>query len=300
MSATTRCGFVAVIGAPNAGKSTLVNALTGVKVSIVSPKVQTTRSRIIGIAMAGQSQIVLVDTPGIFKPGKLFERAMVGAATGAIYDADLVALVVDSARRGAIEENRGILQDIAASGKPAILLLNKIDRISRETLLTLAQEFSAAQTFARIFMISALSGNGVGDVLDFMAQAMPESPFLYPEDQAGDMPARLLAAEITREKLFLQLHEEIPYALAVETEAWEERDDGSVRIAQVVYVGKERYKAIVLGKGGTKIKSVGETARYALNEILERPVHLFLHVKVRENWDRDPDLYQLWGLDPSS
>lgn len=300
MSATTRCGFVAVIGAPNAGKSTLVNALTGVKVSIVSPKVQTTRSRIIGIAMAGQSQIVLVDTPGIFKPGKLFERAMVGAATGAIYDADLVALVVDSARRGAIEENRGILQDIAASGKPAILLLNKIDRISRETLLTLAQEFSAAQTFARIFMISALRGNGVGDVLDFMAQAMPESPFLYPEDQAGDMPARLLAAEITREKLFLQLHEEIPYALAVETEAWEERDDGSVRIAQVVYVGKERYKAIVLGKGGTKIKSVGETARYALNEILERPVHLFLHVKVRENWDRDPDLYQLWGLDPSS
>lgn len=300
MSATTRCGFVAVIGAPNAGKSTLVNALTGVKVSIVSPKVQTTRSRIIGIAMAGQSQIVLVDTPGIFKPGKLFERAMVGAATGAIYDADLVALVVDSARRGAIEENRGILQDIAASGKPAILLLNKIDRISRETLLTLAQEFSAAQTFARIFMISALSGNGVGDVLDFMAQAMPESPFLYPEDQAGDMPARLLAAEITREKLFLQLHEEIPYALAVETEAWEERDDGSVRIAQVVYVGKERYKAIVLGKGGTKIKSVGESARYALNEILERPVHLFLHVKVRENWDRDPDLYQLWGLDPSS
>ncbi len=300
MSTTTRCGFVAVIGAPNAGKSTLVNALTGVKVSIVSPKVQTTRSRIIGIAMSGQSQIVLVDTPGIFKPGKLFERAMVGAATGAIYDADLVALVVDSARRGAIEENRGILEDIAASGKPAILLLNKIDRISREKLLTLAQEFSEAQTFARIFMISALSGNGVNDVMDFMAKAMPESPFLYPEDQAGDMPARLLAAEITREKLFLQLHEEIPYALAVETEDWEERDDSSVRISQVVYVGKERYKAIVLGKGGTKIKTVGESARYALNEILERPVHLFLHVKVRENWDRDPDLYQLWGLDPSS
>lgn len=296
----TRCGFIAVIGAPNVGKSTLVNALTGVKVTIVSPKVQTTRSRVIGIAMRGESQIVLVDTPGIFKPGKPLERAMVGAATGAIYDADLVALVVDAARRGALEENRKILEDITASKKPAILILNKIDRLSRESLLALAQDFSAALPFAQVFMISALKGDGVADVLDYMARAVPEGPFLYPEDQAGDMPARLLAAEITREKLFLNLHEELPYALAVETEGWDELADGSVRISQVVYVGKDRHRAIVLGKGGSKIKSVGESARRALNEILERPAHLFLHVKVRENWDRDPEFYRLWGLDPSA
>lgn len=301
MSAGTRCGFVAVIGAPNAGKSTLVNALTGVKVTIVSPKVQTTRSRVIGIAMRGKSQIILVDTPGIFQPGgRLLERAMVGAATGAIYDADLVALVVDAARRGAIEENRSILADITASKKPAILILNKIDRISRENLLALAQEFSAALPFSQIFMISALKGDGVGDVLDYMAQIVPESPFLYPEDQASDMPARLLAAEITREKLFLNLHEELPYALAVETESWEELADGSVKVSQIVYVGKDRHRAIVLGKGGAKIKAVGAAARAALSEILEQPAHLFLHVKVRENWDRDPEFYRLWGLDPSA
>lgn len=297
MSAT-RCGFVAVVGAPNAGKSTLVNALTGTKVSIVSPKIQTTRSRIIGIAIRGTSQIVLVDTPGIFVPGKrLLERAMVGAATGAIHDSDLTLLVVDASRKNALEENRAILSDLAASGKPAILALNKIDRIPRGKILLPAQEFSAAHDFTCVFMISALEHDGVEAVADYLAGAVPEGPFLYPEDEAGDMPLRLLSAEVTREKLFLQLHEEIPYSLAVETESWEEEESGAVTIRQIVWVGRESHKAIVLGKGGAKIKSVGTAARRELGEMLERPVHLFLHVKLREDWDRDPEFYRLWGLD---
>lgn len=294
----TRCGFVAVVGAPNAGKSTLVNALTGMKISIVSPRVQTTRTRVLGIMTEAGSQVALIDTPGIFKPGKRFERAMVGAATGSIRDADLVALVVDASRKGAFEDNRVILEEMVVIGRPAILVLNKIDRISPESLLFLAQTFSDALPFLKVFMISALKGDGVGDVRAYMAGAVPEGPFLYPEDQASDMPARLLAAEITREKLFLQLREELPYAVAVETESWEDRADGSVRIGQVVYVAREQHRAIVLGKGGTMIKAVGEVSRRELSRILEQTVHLFLHVKVRENWDRDPDLYRLWGLDP--
>lgn len=295
-----RCGFVAVIGAPNAGKSTLVNALTGTKVSIVSPKVQTTRSRVVGIALHEGSQIVLVDTPGLFAPGKPIERAMVRAAETSMNDADLVALVVDAARREAPAENEKILADLARTGRPAILVLNKIDKISREKLLSLAGVLSRSVPFDKVFMIAARNGDGVGDVASYLARAVPEGPFLYPEDQAADMPARLLAAEITREKLFIHLHEEIPYAVAVETESWEDQADGSVRVAQVVYVAKERYKAMVVGKGGAKIKAVGEAARRELNEILERTVHLFLHVKVRADWDRDPELYRLWGLDPSA
>ncbi len=298
----TRAGFAAVVGAPNAGKSTLVNAMVGSKVSIVSPKVQTTRMRVIGIAMADladgdRAQVVLVDTPGIFRVAKRrLERAMVAAAWQGAEDADLILMVVD-AERGIGQETRAIVERLKTSKAPRYLVLNKIDLVPRETLLALTAEMNALIAFERTFMVSALKNDGVADILSTVAQALPAGPFLYPEDQAADLPLRLLAAEVTREQVFLQLHQELPYEAAVETEKWEERGDSSVRIEQIIHVQREGQRAIVLGKGGTRIKQIGARARKELAEMLERPVHLFLHVKVSARWADDPAHYRTIGLD---
>ncbi|MDR3440810.1 GTPase Era [Telmatospirillum sp.] len=294
----TRCGFVAIVGAPNAGKSTLVNQLVGTKVSIVSPKVQTTRSRVLGIAMLEDltAQVIFIDTPGIFQPKRRFERAMVQAAWSGAADADLVALVVD-AERGFDDNSQGIIDRLKAAGRRAILVLNKIDLIKRDRLLALTAKGDGEGVFDRVFMVSAQTGDGTKDLLAFFGEVVPPGPWHFPEDQVSDMPMRLLAAEITREQVFLQLHQELPYAATVETEQWQERDDGSVRIDQIVYVQRDSQKAIVLGKAGRQIKSIGEKARVELEEILERRVHLFLHVKVRENWLDDREHYRDLGLD---
>ena len=301
-TANTRAGFVAIVGAPNAGKSTLVNAMVGSKVSIVSPKVQTTRMRVIGIAMAdladgGRAQAILVDTPGIFRVTKRrLERAMVAAAWRGAEDADLVALVVD-AERGIGQETRAIIERLKESRAPRFVILNKIDVVPRENLLALTSELNALLPFERTFMVSALKNDGVDDVLKTLAALLPAGPFLYPEDQAADLPLRLLAAEVTREQVFLQLHQELPYEAAVETEKWEDRPDGSVRIEQIIYVQRDGQRAIFLGKGGARIKQIGARARHELAEMLERPVHLFLHVKVSERWADDPSHYRTIGLD---
>ncbi len=305
----TRAGFVAVVGAPNAGKSTLVNGLVGSKVSIVSPKVQTTRMRVIGIAMAdipdtgegaSRAQVILVDTPGIFRVAKRrLERAMVAAAWQGADDADLVALVVD-AERGVGQETKAIAERLKDSKTPRILVLNKIDLVPRETLLSLTAELNAIVPFERTFMVSALKADGVGDLLAAFALAVPAGPFLYPEDQAADLPLRLLAAEVTREQVFLQLHQELPYEAAVETEKWEDRPDGSVRVEQIIHVQREGQRAIFLGKGGARIKQIGARARHELSQMLERQVHLFLHVKVSERWAEDPSHYRTIGLDYQS
>lgn len=298
----TRAGFAAIVGAPNAGKSTLVNAMVGSKVSIVSPKVQTTRMRVIGIAMvelpeSARAQVVLVDTPGIFRIAKRrLERAMVAAAWRGADDADLVALVVD-AERGVGQETRSIVERLKASSTPRFLILNKIDVVPRENLLALTSELNALLPFERTFMVSALKNDGVADVLATLGAALPAGPFLYPEEQAADLPLRLLAAEVTREQVFLQLHQELPYEAAVETEKWEDRPDGSVRIEQTIHVQRDGQRAIFLGKGGTRIKQIGARARRELAEMLERPVHLFLHVKVSERWADDPAHYRTIGLD---
>jgi GTP-binding protein Era len=293
---STRCGFVAIIGAPNTGKSTLVNQLVGTKVSIVSPKVQTTRSRVLGIAMAEASQVIFVDTPGIFQPKRRLDRAMVSAAWSGASDADLVALVVD-AGRGIDDQTRQIVDQLKQTNRRAMLVLNKIDLVKRKSLLALTADLCAVAPFDPVFMVSALSGDGVADFLDWLARAVPVGPWHFPEDQVSDMPMRLLAAEITREQIFLQLYQELPYSAAVETELWEEKDDGSVRIDQVVFVQRDSQRAIVLGKGGRQIKAIGEKARNELQVLLERPVHLFLHVKVRENWLEDRERYRDLGLD---
>ena len=299
---TTRAGFVAIVGAPNAGKSTLVNAMVGSKVSIVSPKVQTTRMRVIGIAMAdladgSRAQLVLVDTPGIFRVAKRrLERAMVAAAWRGADDADVVALVVDAERGGGME-TAAIVERLKEQRAPRYLILNKIDLVPRETLLALTAELNARLPFERTFMVSALKQDGVKDVLAMLSAVLPAGPFLYPEDQAADLPLRLLAAEVTREQVFLQLHQELPYEAAVETEKWEDRKDGSTRIEQTIHVQREGQRAIVLGKGGAKIKQIGARARHELTEMLERPVHLFLHVKVSERWADDPAHYRAIGLD---
>jgi GTPase len=295
--AATRCGFVALIGAPNAGKSTLLNTLVGTKVAIVSPKVQTTRSRVLGIATEGATQIVFVDTPGIFKPRRRLDRAMVAAAWAGAAEGDLVLLLVDSSLKGVREESRAIVEKLAQTQRKAILILNKIDAVRHEVLLTLAAELNASGVFTDTFMISALTGSGVADLRRHLAGHLPEGPWLFPEDQVSDMPMRLLAAEITREKLFLRLQQELPYAVAVETEDWEEQKDGSVRISQIIYVQRPGQKAIVLGHGGQMIKAVGTAARLELEEITEQRVHLSLFVKVRENWLDDPARYSVWGLD---
>jgi GTP-binding protein Era len=298
----TRCGFVAILGAPNAGKSTLVNALVGSKVTIVSPKVQTTRMRVIGIAMTdlpdgSRAQIVLVDTPGIFRIAKRrLERAMVAAAWQGAEDADLVALVID-AERGIGPETEAILDRLGGQRARRFLILNKIDLVPREGLLALASELNARLPFDHTFMVSALRHDGVRDVLVALGNVVPAGPFLYPEDQAADLPLRLLAAEVTREQVFLQLHQELPYEAAVETDKWEERSDGSVRVEQTIHVQREGQRAIMLGKGGSRIKQIGARARHELTSLLEKPVHLFLHVKVSERWADDPAHYRSLGLE---
>ncbi len=291
----TRCGVVAVIGVPNAGKSTLVNQFVGAKVSIVTHKVQTTRSRIRGIAIVDETQLIYVDTPGIFTPRRRLERAMVDAAWMGAADADIVVLVVD-ARRGVTDEVTHIVDGLAETDRPAVLALNKIDTVKRESLLALAEQLNADGRFDEIFMISALNGDGVDDLQAYLASKMPSGPWLFPEDQLSDLPQRLLAAEVTREKAYLYLHQELPYALAVDTEDWQEFKDGSVRVAQVIYVERDTQKGIVLGKGGQTIKRIRSEAQQELGELLERPVHLFIHVKVRENWVNDPGRYREWGL----
>ena len=294
--ARTKAGFVALIGAPNAGKSTLLNALVGSKVSIVSHKVQTTRALVRGIAIEGEAQIVFVDTPGIFKPKRRLDRAMVTSAWGGAADADAVCLLLD-ARKGLDEEGEAILGKLPDLRRPKILILNKIDLIERSRLLELAAGLNERVPFAHTFMVSALKGDGVDDLKRTLAGMMPEGPWLYPEDQVSDAPLRMLAAEITREKIFERLHEELPYQSTVETDQWQERPDGSVRIEQTIFVERESQRKIVLGKGGQTIKAIGQAARKDIAEIADTPVHLFLFVKVRENWEDDPERYREMGLE---
>lgn len=313
----TRCGFVALVGAPNAGKSTLLNSLVGERVSIVTHKVQTTRFRIRGIALEGASQLIFVDTPGIFEPKRKLDTAMVQAAWEGAGDADAVALVVDApaqarvaqaresgadkraspASERAVVETDTILERLQTWEKPKILVLNKVDQLEPPALLAMTAALNERLTFEGTFMVSALSGDGVPDLLAHLAHLMPESPWLYPADQAADLPLRLLAAEVTREKALSLLHEEVPYQLTVETEKWTERKDGSVRIDQLIFVARDNQKAIVLGKGGRMLKDIGAKARADLSEAMGRPVHLFIHVKVRERWQEDPERYQAMGLD---
>lgn len=292
----TRAGFVALIGAPNAGKSTLLNALVGSKVSIVSHKVQTTRTMVRGIVIEGISQIIFVDTPGIFKPKRRLDRAMVTSAWGGASDADAVALLID-ARKGVDEEAEAIIVKLAEIKRPKILVLNKIDLIERSKLLELTAKINALVAFDHTFMISALKGHGVADFCQQLAALMPPGPWLYPEDQISDAPLRMLAAEITREKLYERLHQELPYESTVETDQWQQRPDGSVRIEQTIFVERESQRKIVLGKGGQTIKAIGQSARREIAEIAEAQVHLFLFVKVRENWGDDPQRYREMGLE---
>jgi GTP-binding protein Era len=294
--ASARFGFIAMIGAPNAGKSTLINALVGSKVAIVTPKVQTTRSLLRGIAMVGDAQLVFVDTPGIFTPRRRLDRAMVATAWSGAHDADLVALLID-AGKGLDDEAQAILDKLGDVPHPKILILNKIDLVEKSRLLALAQAGNARAKFETTFMISALTGDGVDDVRNWLAAHVPVGPWHYPADEVSDAPLRQLAAEITREKLFVKLHQELPYQSTVETETWTERKDGSVRIEQTIYVERESQRKIVLGKGGQSIKAIGEASRKELAEVLEKPVHLFLFVKVRENWENDPERYRQMGLE---
>lgn len=292
----TRCGFVALIGAPNAGKSTLINALVGSKVSIVSHKVQTTRMLVRGIAIEGASQLIFVDTPGIFAPKRRLDRAMVTTAWGGAQDADLTVLLLD-ARKGLDDENDAIVGKLADVSGKKILLLNKIDLVEKEALLALAQAANDRTAFAATFMVSALNGDGVTDLKTWLAAQVPGGPWHYPPDQISDAPIRQLAAEITREKLFERLHQELPYQSTVETESWKELKDGSVRIEQTIYVERESQRKIVLGKGGQTIKAIGAAARKDITELAETPVHLFLFVKVREGWGEDPERYREMGLE---
>ena len=294
--APTRCGFVALIGAPNVGKSTLVNALVGSKVTIVSRKVQTTRALIRGIVIDDHSQIILVDTPGIFSPKRRLDRAMVSTAWSGAHDADLVCVLLD-ARSGLDEEADNILDRVSGVDHDKILILNKIDLVPREKLLALTKAANDRLAFTQTFMVSALSGDGVDDLRHALGQLVPPGPYLYPEDQMSDAPMRQLAAEITREKIYLKLHQELPYQSTVETDSWTERKDGSVKIEQTIFVERESQRKIVLGTGGATIKSIGAEARTEIAGILDVPVHLFLFVKVRENWGDDPDRYRQMGLE---
>jgi len=292
----TRCGFVALIGAPNAGKSTLLNALVGSKVTIVSHKVQTTRTLIRGIALAGKSQLIFVDTPGIFAPKRRLDRAMVTTAWSGAHEADLVGVLID-ARKGIDEEAEALLDRLADVKPTKILILNKIDLVPRDTLLLLTKIANEKAKFDSTFMISALTGDGVADLKAWLAERMPPSPWLYPPEQMSDAPVRQLAAEITREKLFERLHQELPYHSTVETEVWKELRHGDLRIEQTIYVERESQRKIVLGKGGQTIKAIGEAARREIAEIVEHKVHLFLFVKVREGWGDDPERYRAMGLE---
>jgi GTPase len=294
--APSRCGYVALIGAPNAGKSTLLNRLVGHKLAIVSPKAQTTRMRLLGIAIDGTTQLVYVDTPGIFAPRRRLDRAMVSAAWSGAEDADETVLLVDAAR-GVDPDTRRIVDRMAERGRRSVLALNKIDLVRRDKLLGLAAGLSKEGRFDPVFMISGLGGDGVADLQRYLAGAMPPGPWLFPEDQLSDAPERLIAAEITREQVFLQLHDELPYASTVETESWENRRDGSLRIEQVIYVERTSQRAIVLGEAGRRIKAIGARARAELERMLERRVHLFLFVKVRQNWGEDRERFAALGLD---
>ncbi len=299
----TRCGFVAVLGAPNSGKSTLVNRAVGQKVSIVTQKVQTTRMPVRGIAIRGDAQLVFVDTPGIFAPRRRLDRAMVKAAWGGAADADVVLLTVDSeelaAQRHGLsgKDTDRIIEGLKGAGRSCVLVLNKVDAVKRDALLPLVESLNAAGIFDRVFMISALNGDGVDDLMAYCAARLPEGPWLYPPDQAADIPSRLLAAEITREKLYLRLHDELPYSSAVMTESWAEQKDGSVRIDQTIFVEREGQKGIVVGKGGKTIKAIGESARLELEQMFGRRVHLFLHTKVASGWGESRAHYQEWGLE---
>jgi GTP-binding protein Era len=297
----TRAGFVALIGAPNAGKSTLVNALVGEKVSIVTRKAQTTRSTVRGVVIRGEAQIVFVDTPGLFQPKRRLDRAMVASAWGAAADADAIALLIDArketAATGLSEETAAILEALKPNRKPKALVLNKIDLVARDKLLGLAERINAAERFVETFMISAATGDGIGRLVERLAALMPEGPWLYPEDQIADAPIRALAAEITREKLFERLHDELPYQATVETDSWKDQKDGSARVEQTVFVTREGHRKIVIGEGGRTIKAIGTAARKEIAEAHGAPVHLFLHVKVRETWQDDPERYRAMGLD---
>ena len=292
----TSCGFVALIGAPNAGKSTLLNGLVGSKVSIISHKVQTTRALIRGIAVEGQSQLIFVDTPGIFSPRRRLDRAMVTTAWSGAHEADLVGVLIDS-RKGLDEEAESILARLGDVKPPKLLILNKVDVVAKEVLLDLAKAANAAAKFEATFMVSALTGDGVADLKVWLAQLVPPGPWLYPPEQMSDAPIRQLAAEITREKLFERLHQELPYHSTVETESWKELRAGDIRIEQTIYVERESQRKIVLGKGGQTIKAIGEAARREIAEIVEAKVHLFLFVKVREGWGEDPERYRAMGLE---
>jgi len=294
--APTRCAFVALIGAPNVGKSTLVNALVGAKVTIVSPKVQTTRNLVRGIAIEGAAQLVFVDTPGIFAPRRRLDRAMVTSAWSGAHDADIVALMID-AKRGIDAETDAILQKLGDVAGRKLLVLNKVDLVAKPGLLALAQEANGRAPFGATFMISARSGDGIGDLRGWLAAQAPEGPWHYPEDQISDAPLRSLAAEITREQVFNRLHQELPYRSTVETEVWKELRDGAVRVEQTIYVERESQRKIVLGKGGASIKAIGAAARAEIAKIIEQKVHLFLFVKVREGWGDDPERFREMGLE---
>src|SRR5438067_251662 len=298
--AATRCGFVALIGAPNAGKSTLLNQLVGSKLAIVTPKVQTTRTRLLGIAVEGVAQLIFVDTPGIFAPRRRLDRAMVAAAWAGAADADKTVLLVDAARivqRGLDDDTKAIIARLAETKRRAILALNKVDLLRRDKLLAVADELFQSGVLEEVFMVSALTGDGVADLRRRLTESLPPGPWLFPADQLSDAQERWLAAEATREQVFLQLHDELPYAATVETESWEERADGSVRIDQVIYVRRPSQRAIVLGDKGQRIKTIGARARAELARMMERRVHLFLFVKVRDNWIEDPERYAALGLD---
>ena len=297
MTEGERCGFVALIGAPNTGKSTLLNRASGAKISIVSPKAQTTRRRVLGILAEGKAQMIFVDTPGIFAPRKRLDRAMVNAAWRGAEDADLIVLLVDATRNHLDDASRAIIDSLKRDGRRAILAINKVDAVKPPQLLTLADALYAEGIFDEVFMISAETGDGVADLLKGIARRLPEGPWHYPADQISDMPMRDIAAEITREQLFRQLHEELPYALTVEQESWEDFADGSVRVGQQIIVARESQRSIVLGERGRRIKAVREAAQKEIEALTGRKVHLFLHVKLAENWQDDPERYRAMGLD---
>lgn len=292
----TKCGFVSVLGLPNAGKSTLVNALVGQKVSIVSRKVQTTRTRVLGIALQDNAQIILIDTPGVFSPKKTLEKAMVSAALSSIEGTDIIIHLVDVSKSNPAQEAKALQEQLKGQSH-VVLVMNKIDKIPRDKLLELSQNLNEGLTYQACFMISALKNNGVDDLKAYLAQYMPDQEWVFPEDQITDMPMRMLAAEITREKVYDLLHKELPYSIFVQTENWEEFDNGDVKIMQIVTVQKESQKAIVLGKKGSKIREIGQAARLELQEFLKRKVHLKLHVRVQENWTERPEIYALFGLE---
>ena len=292
----TKFGFVALLGAPNAGKSTLLNRVVGSKLAIVTPKVQTTRTRMTGIAIIGQAQIAFIDTPGIFAPKRRLDRAMVAAAWGGASDADTVMLIVDCAT-GYDQNTQKIVAGLKSKKRKAILVLNKVDLIDKPKLLDLTTQMNDDEVFTDVFMISALKGQGVDELVAHFAKTVPEGPWMFPPDQISDMPARLLAAEITREQVYHQLHQELPYAATVETESWEEFEDGSVKVRQIIYIERDSQKGIVLGKKGSRIKALGEASRFELEEIIGTKVHLFLFIKVKGKWGDDPDRYREWNLD---